>query len=177
MDDYSGFDLSKKEEAELAKFSLKKKQKKMRFYVDEDVPRLAVQILRERGFNVRTVQEEKRRRHPGENHLAEARKQGRILITCDRDFLNDRLYPLLKCPTLVVCDFGSGTRDEINNSFNCCFMSIEGAPELFTHSVKVEARPSEWTEKTRCQEGHAERHRFRIHRGKREIWVDNHAPS
>jgi hypothetical protein len=59
VDDYSGFNLSKKEAAGLEESMPVKKPRKMRFYVDEDVPSLAVQILRVRGFNVQTVQEEK----------------------------------------------------------------------------------------------------------------------
>jgi len=176
VDDYSGFDLSKEEEAELEKSIRAKKPKKMRFYVDEDVPPLAVTILRERGFNVRTVQEAKVDGHPDENHLAEAKKQGRILITCDNDFLDDRKYPLLGCPTLVQCDFGSRTRDEINDTFDCSFLSIEWAPDLFTNSVKIAAKPSHWTEKIRYQEGYSERRKFRIHQGVRQIWVEAHVP-
>jgi hypothetical protein len=75
VDDYSGFDLSKEEEAEIEKSIQAKKPKKMRFYVDEDVPALAVTILRERGFNVRTVQEARTDGHPDENHLAEAKNK------------------------------------------------------------------------------------------------------
>ncbi len=48
--------LSKKEEAELENYRRAKK-KKLRFYVDEDVPHQAVEILKEQGYNVLTAEE------------------------------------------------------------------------------------------------------------------------
>jgi hypothetical protein len=63
---------SKEDKAELAKFLPLKMQKKMRFYVDENVPSQAVATLKEMGSNVRTVQESSKRGHPDENVLAEA---------------------------------------------------------------------------------------------------------
>jgi predicted nuclease of predicted toxin-antitoxin system len=50
--------------------------------------------VREVGLNIVTAQEAGKRGHPDENQLAEARRQGRILLSCDRDFLNDRRFPL-----------------------------------------------------------------------------------
>jgi hypothetical protein len=84
-DDLPGPELSKKEEAALETYRRRKK-KKLRFYTDEDFPQQAVEILREVGFNVLTAEEAGWRGHPDENHLAEAQKQGRILLTCDGAF-------------------------------------------------------------------------------------------
>jgi hypothetical protein len=80
-----------------------------RFYADENFPSVAIQILRQLGADVLTVHDARLRRHPDENHVAAALRLGRILITCDRDYLNDRRFPLVHCPALIVCDFGSGT--------------------------------------------------------------------
>jgi len=173
--------LSKEDKAELAKFSPKKKQKKMRFYVDEDVPPQAVKILREMGYAVQTVQEEVvKSGHPDENHLAEALKQDRILITCDRDYLYDRHYPLHECPTLVVCDFRTRTTDEIFATFRCldileAYGQMPGG-QVPTMGMKIDANPSGWTEKARLQEGYSERHRYRWRQDKLQVWVEDHGP-
>jgi hypothetical protein len=69
-----------------------------RFYADENFPTAAIEILRRLGANVITVRDARRRGHPDENHTAEALRMGRILITCDRDYLNERRFPLIHCP-------------------------------------------------------------------------------
>lgn len=56
-----------------------------------------------------TVKEARLTGHPDENHVAQALRLGRILITCDRDYLDERRFPLIGCPAVAVCDFGSGT--------------------------------------------------------------------
>jgi predicted nuclease of predicted toxin-antitoxin system len=175
VDEHPDSALSKEDKADLAKASPRKKQKKMRFYVDEDVPPQATKILRATGSTVRTVQEARKRGHPDENHLAEAQKQDRVLITCDRDYLNDRRFPLHMSPTLVVCDFGSGTTDEIVATFYClAILEASGqvpGGQVPTMGVKIDANPSEWTEKTRYQEGSRDRYRYRIHQDKWQVWV------
>ena len=90
-----------------------------RFYADENFPTAAIEILRRLGANVITVRDARRRGHPDENHTAEALRMGRFLITCDRDYLNERRFPLIHCPALIVCDFGSGTEQDIRRTFAC----------------------------------------------------------
>jgi predicted nuclease of predicted toxin-antitoxin system len=110
--DLPNVELSKREENELENY-LRQRKKKPRFYADEDFPAQAVEILREVGFNVLAAQEAGKRGHPDEKQRAEAKKQGRILLSCDRDFLNERRCPLIESLTLVVFDFGTKTEDEI----------------------------------------------------------------
>src|SRR5215207_5455287 len=172
--------LSKEDEADLAKYTPSKKQKKMRFYADEDVPRQAVKVLRQKGYDVRTVQEAGKRGHPDENHLAAAKKQDRILITCDRDYLNDWRFPLHTSPTLVVCDFGTGTTDEVFATFYCLGM-LEASGQMPggqvpIMGVKIDANPSEWIEKTRYREGSTDRYRYRRHQDKWQVWVEDDTP-
>src|SRR5262245_35931812 len=65
---------------------------KPRFYADENFPPKAVAILREWGARVLTVQEARLRGRPDENHSAYALRKGLILLTCDRDFLDNRRF-------------------------------------------------------------------------------------
>jgi predicted nuclease of predicted toxin-antitoxin system len=146
----------------------------LRLYVDEDVPYQAVEILREQRLNVLTAKEAGKRGHPDENHLAEAQKQSRILITCDRDYLSERRFPLNKCPVLVVCDFGTRTTAQLLDTFQCLAW-VETVPDLYDRWVKIDANPSEWTEKVRYLEGTVRRYRHRLCQGKLQVWVDEHA--
>ena len=82
---------------------------KLRFYADENFPDIATRILRRYGAQVVTVQEVGLRMHPDENHAAYALRNGYVLVTCDRDYLDNRKFPLMHCPAIAVFDFGGGT--------------------------------------------------------------------
>jgi len=151
--DLEGPKLSKKEEAEYENY-VRAKKKKQRFYVDADVPRQAVEILREWGFNVLTAGEAGKKTHSDEDHLAEARKQRRILVSCDRDYLIERRYPIHENPIiLAVCDFGTGTRDQIIATFQWLDW-IQFVGDYVHEGVKIDAKTSEWKETVRFQEGY-----------------------
>jgi len=72
-----------------------------RFYADENFPYLATRMLRRFGAQVVTVQEADLRRHPDENHAAYALRYGYILLTCDRDYLDNRKFTLIHCPAIA----------------------------------------------------------------------------
>ena len=167
--DLPSVELSKREEKELEDYARQRK-KKPRFYADEDLPKQAVEILREVGFNVLTAEEAGKRGHPDENQLAEAKRQGRILLSCDQDFLNERRFPLIECSTLVVFDFGTKTEDEILQALQCLAV-IETYPDFFEKCAKIDAKTSEWTETHRFVEG-TFRYRNRWHQGQLQEWVD-----
>ncbi len=173
-DDLPEPQLSKMEEREFEEYSRRRKRKP-RFYADEDFPMEAVEMLREWKFNVLTAEEAGKRGHPDENHLAEARKQGRILLTRDHDFLNESRFPLNKCSAVIVCDFGSGTTEEIMRTFQCLHM-VEIAPDYFEEWVKLDAKRSGWTELMRFRDGTTSRDRLRLHQGELQVWVDDRAP-
>ena len=67
----------------------------MRFYLDENIPAPTVDYLKRRGHNVRHAALDLGY-SPRDDafHFQEARRERRILLTTDRDFENNRLYPL-----------------------------------------------------------------------------------
>jgi predicted nuclease of predicted toxin-antitoxin system len=143
---------------------------KPRFYADENFPSVATEILRLRGADVLTVKETQVTGHPDENHCATALRLGRILITCDRDFLDERRFPLVHCPCIVVCRFGSGTVDEIEKTFACLSGPFTG-PHFFDKWIKIDAKRESWVEYIRFGNGTTARTRCRVHRGVRQQWV------
>ena len=138
---------------------------------DENFPVRATAILREYKANVLTVQEARRTGHPDGNHTAESLRLRRILITCDRDYLDERRFPLINCPALVVCDFGGGSDREIRETFTC-LGGIFGTPQIYDKWTKIDARRDCWTEYARFLDGTTARTRWRFYGGRVQEWVD-----
>lgn len=146
-----------------------RRKAKPRFYADENFPTIATEILRRRGADALTVQEAGRRRHPDENHTAEALRLGRVLITCDRDYLDERRFPLIHCPAIIICDFGRCSVREIHGTFGCLW-SVFAVPQMYDKWVKIDANQDCWTEHIRFLDGNTAHHRFRIFRGRLQEW-------
>jgi len=143
---------------------------KVRFYADENFPAVAVEILRGCGGRVLTAQEAGLRRHPDENHAAFALRNGYVLVTCDRDYLDNGKFPLTHCPAIAVFDFGRGTPIEMRATFRC----LNGAfrvPQFYDKWMKIDAMRTSWTEYVRFLNGSTARTRFRYHRGRLQEWI------
>jgi len=110
--------------------------------------------------------------HPDENHAAEALRLRRILITCDHDYLDERRFPLIHCPALIVCDFGSGTEQDIRHTF-ACLGGAFAASQFFDKWIKIHATRDGWTTITRHLNGTTARTRYRIYEGRMRQWVDD----
>jgi len=144
---------------------------KARFYADENFAAPAVAILRAMGAKVGTAQKAGLTRHPDENHAAFALRKGLVLITCDRDFLNERLHPLIHCPAIFVFDFGTGSEIEIRQAFRCLAAVLQ-MPQFFDKWWKVDAKRDGWHEQARHLNGATSRDRMRLWRGRLQQWVD-----
>ncbi len=160
----------KKKEVEQV-LEYQRRNAKVSFYTDENFPYRATQLLRTMRARVATAQDEGLRRHPDENQAAYALKHGHVLLTCDRDYLNERRFPLIHCPAIAVFDFGSGSVPEVRKSF-ACLDRVVGFPQFFDKWVKIDASPDSWTEYCRHLDGTTFRYRYRIYRGKLQEWVD-----
>ena len=75
-----------------------------RVYVDANLPAGTVSSMRrELGWDVLFVMEhEDLRRAPDAEHYRRARDLGRTLITLDRDFLDNRRFPIDESPGVIV---------------------------------------------------------------------------
>jgi predicted nuclease of predicted toxin-antitoxin system len=145
---------------------------KARFYADENFPRQAVELLREAGARVRTAQEVGLGGHPDEKHIAYALKKVLVLLTCDRDFLDERRYPIIHCPAIFVFDFGSGSASEMKQAFRC-LDGVFRAPQFYDKWWKVDAKRDSWIELVRHQDGSTSRNRRRLWGGTIQEWMDD----
>jgi predicted nuclease of predicted toxin-antitoxin system len=143
---------------------------KARFYADENFPTKAVSILRAMGARTRTAQEAALLGHPDENQLAYARRHGLVLLTRDRDFLDERRFPLIHSPAVYVFDFGSGSEYEIRQAFRC-LRTVLSMPQFFDKWWKYDAGPHGWTVSARHLDGTTSRERYRVWCGQLQIWT------
>jgi predicted nuclease of predicted toxin-antitoxin system len=148
-----------------------KRKAKARFYADENFPTLATELLRTK-VDVVTAQDVGKRRHPDENHAAFALREKRVLVTCDRDYLDERRFPLIHCPAIVVFDFGSGSLREIAQAFRC-LRSILRVPQFYDKWAKIDAKPWTWVEYCRYLNGTTSRTRFRYHHRVLQEWTND----
>ena len=147
-----------------------KRKAKPRFYADENFPEQAISLLRKMGAKVQTARWAGLNRRSDEDHLAYALRTGLVVVTCDRDFLDERRHPLIHCPAIFVFDFGSGTVDEIRQAFTC-LAAVLRTPQFFDKWCKVDAKRDCWTEYFRHLDGSTSKRRFRRWQGRQE-WVD-----
>lgn len=157
-----------REVREVVEFS--KRRRRPRFYADENFPRTAENLLKESKLSVLTAREAGTLQHSDESHIALARRERRILLTQDRDFLNERKFPLIACPTIVVLHFATGSRSDIVAAFQC-LNYILLCPQFYDKWSKFDATPSGWTEWIRFQDGTTSRDRFRFLEGRLQIWT------
>jgi len=92
-------------------------RKKPRFLIDENVSPDVASVLREKGYNVHTVGEVRFGGRGDEAVFQYAKKEDRILITGDRDFLNRRRFPPDKSPGVAVLPSPSQGEDALVNAF------------------------------------------------------------
>jgi hypothetical protein len=144
---------------------------KVRFYADENFPPIATDLLRKMGAKVETALAKGLKRHSDENQASYALKNGYVLVTCDRDFLDDRRFPLIHCPALGVFDFGSGSVPEIRNAY-ACVDTIFRIPQFYDKWTKIDAKRDGWTEHCRFLDGSTSRSRYRMHRGRMQEWIE-----
>jgi predicted nuclease of predicted toxin-antitoxin system len=161
---------TKKEREQVLEY--RRRKAKPKFYTDEDFPMAAVRLLRSTKVQVLTSKEAGLNGHPDENHVAFALKNGCVLLTCDRDYLDEQRFPLIHCPAIVVFDFGDGSLLEMRAAFRC-LRTVYGWPQFFDKWVKIDARRDCWSEHWRFLNGTTSRSRCRVHSGRLQVWVEN----
>lgn len=96
---------------------------------------------------------------------------GYMRVTCDRDYLDDRKFPLIHCPAIAVFNFGSGSVHDIIKAFQC-LRSAFGTPQFYDKWMKIDANRESWIENARYFNGTTGRTRFRWHRNILQEWIE-----
>jgi predicted nuclease of predicted toxin-antitoxin system len=78
--------------------------KKLKLLADANIPKPMIDELRSAGIVVHSAVEKGIATHPDRNILQLAKKLGAVLLTMDKDFWEDRQYPLQKSPGVIFID-------------------------------------------------------------------------
>jgi DNA invertase Pin-like site-specific DNA recombinase/predicted nuclease of predicted toxin-antitoxin system len=85
--------------------------KKSRFFVDESLGEEAANWLRERGYSATYAGDVGLLGHSDDDIFSYAWRERRMLLTHDRDFLDDKRFPEHRNPGLVVLPGGDGNQE------------------------------------------------------------------
>jgi len=112
---------------------------KTRFLMDANMEPWALHVMRYKRWDVKACDFAHLRRSDDPAVFSAAWRLGRLLITHDRDFLDDRLFPFAGCSGLLVLPvYGSVSMQFANLLAGACELVSKGG-RLWLHT-KIEAR-------------------------------------
>jgi predicted nuclease of predicted toxin-antitoxin system len=150
-------------------------KKRARFLVDESLGVEVANVLRGAGWNAVFASDLGLLGRSDEDVFAAARREDRILLTHDRDFLNDRVFRPDLNPGLVVLRPGAeGHQNRLLLRALGGAVSVVGAfREVFRGTKLVVHEDGSWTTSQRTHDGLLKRKRYRFPgRGQTEIWEE-----
>jgi predicted nuclease of predicted toxin-antitoxin system len=130
--------------------------------------------IRSAGWNAIHAQECGLKGHPDENVFAYAKREDRIIITHDPDFLDDRRFPPQQNPGIIVVPGGHGDERSLSAALDAILRIVGDSRDLWT-TTKIRITPDgTWTLLTFDRDvGQLERQRYRFERGRPvEYWED-----
>jgi hypothetical protein len=147
---------------------------KTRFVMDANMEPWALHVMRYKHLDVRECDLAKLRRSDDQAVFAAAWRLGRLLITHDADFLDDRLFPFARCSGLLVLPtYGRVSMQFANLLAGACDLVSRGH-RLWFHTKIIAKR--DFTVRVRTWEkshGHIAEWNHRIARGYRRAASDS----
>lgn len=101
--------------AEIAEFN-RVHRKKARFLVDESAGIEVASQMKELGWNVKFVDDVGLKGRADDNVFAFARKENRVILTHDDDFMDNRQFPINLSPGVVIIPGGSGDEEALGKA-------------------------------------------------------------
>jgi predicted nuclease of predicted toxin-antitoxin system len=107
--------------------------KKTKFFVDESLGPEVTAFLREKGLNVKDVFEEGLSGRSDEDVFAYAWRTQRVLLSQDRDFLDDQRFPENRNPGVIVLPGGGGDQVAMGHGIHRVLSVFAKDPEAWRH--------------------------------------------
>lgn len=142
--------------------------KKLKLYADASVPLPIIEELRGAKIPVKSALEEDLRKRDDWTIVQAAKKQGRVLLTLDADFWDDRKYPLHRVHGIVFVDVSPSDISGILAAlglFYGCF--AQRYPLDWWRAMKARATPQVFNIKVHTWEGRNQQYEFRLTSDKR----------
>jgi hypothetical protein len=150
--------------------------RKARFYADASIPRQIVEEFRAHGLDMQWAHADGIGTHPDGNIYGKVRRRGylkvksrrRVLLTMDRDFWDDREYPLQDTPGVIFVDLPP---DQVGRAIDglarCYALFIEHFPGDWWTGVKVRVTEHSFAIRCRTWDGNCDETEYRVdERGK-----------
>jgi predicted nuclease of predicted toxin-antitoxin system len=149
----------------------KQDRKKARFLVDENIECVVLDTLRESGFNAVSTNDVGISGHPDENVLAFAKRDDRVLLTNDADFLDDRKFPYPHNPGVVVLPSAQGKIKALLGALSDVMNIVGVSRDLWRESKIAVTEKGVWTVSTfERKEGRVVKNRYRLSANGMEYW-------
>lgn len=148
--------------------------RKTRFLVDENLGQEVANVLQDLGYNVCYAKDVGLSGRSDEDVIAFAWREGRVLLTHDRDFLDGR-FPHHRNPGVVVLAGGDGDQDAMIRSITIVVLLCGRAPEIWKRTKVLISAQGEITIRQReYKTGAVSSSRYRMTKGQfAEMWVDD----
>ncbi len=148
-------------------------KRKTRFLVDENLGGEVALYLREKGFDAVSVEDAGLKGRTDEDVLASAWREERMLLTLDRDYLDDRRFPEHRNPGVVILSGGGGNDHELGMSHGIALAVFGTAPTLLRQAKVTISGDGHMTVRQRhFDSGIVAETRFRLKGGHYEQWED-----
>lgn len=119
-------------------------KQKLFFYFDENFPKETVDILKSdrsfsKKFGIKSAADINRAKDDL-FHFQYCKKRGFMLVTLDKDFMNDRKYPFNKIPGIIVLSFSKDSFGKIKEALDkiAYFLSFFPFPRIFAGDSKFQ---------------------------------------
>jgi predicted nuclease of predicted toxin-antitoxin system len=111
--------------------------KQTKFFVDESLGPETTAYLREKGLNVKDVFEERLKGRSDEDVLAFAWRSRRVLLTHDRDFLDDQRFPEHRNPGIIILPGGEGDQASMGYGIHRVLSVFSKDPDAWRHQKMI----------------------------------------
>lgn len=143
------------------------KPKKLKLLADAQFPKPIIEELRSAKISVRSITEEGLLRHSDSDILQHANKAGYVLLTLDRDFWDDKKYPLQKIKGIIFIDEPHDRQDQILRALGLVYGCFAKSFSLdWWTGMKIRATLSEFIIKMRTWEGKVSKYAIRLRSGR-----------
>ena len=144
------------------------------FYADHNLDESIVYVLRHQKYDVVTAREIGAEQQPDEYHFRWSAQKGRVLLTQDKDFLDNGRFPLSQTHGVVVFNVNSASTSELARALEVVD-AILGVLKPTLHQAKASLNSDyTLTMTSRRSDGSGfaeERTRYRLDKNGRDVWV------
>lgn len=141
--------------------------KKLKLCADANIPRPIIEEIRQAGIPIRTATEDKAATHSDESILAWVRRCKRVLLTLDRDFWDDKKFPLQSVPGIIFIDVAPNDFAAILRSFGLIFGTFANSYPLdWWEQMKARVLPEGYVLKMRNWDGRTVEYAIKLKSGR-----------